>query len=133
MVSMSQGDNTNNFPTLWFEKTEFSTLMGLYAQSVSCNIFKDYSIEYSPSGNWQRFHFKKHHEADSDIYVQIDRFGTKKTYSVYDNLCGIKKRSSNLSGIISYIRDGLKKRAPALKRSIFSENGNSPSFYVVDN
>ena len=125
--------NNNDFPSLWFKRLEFSTLMGLYAQSVSCNIFKDYSIEYCPSGSWQRFHFKKHKEADSDIYIQIEKQGSKKLYSYYDRLNGMKKRSSDFKSIITFVRDGLRKRAPAIKRSLFSSDNNMVQFSVVDN
>jgi len=125
--------NKNDFPSLWFNRREFSTLIGLYAQSVSCNIFKDYSVEYCPTGSWQRFHFKKHKDADSDIYIQIEKQGSKKLYSYYDRLNGMKKRSSNFNSVMLFVKDGLRKRAPAIKKSLFAEESGAVRFSIVDN
>lgn len=122
--------SSSSTAALWFTRHQFSALTGLYGKTVAANIFKDYSFELCPSGNWQKFHFKKHSHADSDLWVQIERQHGKHLFTLYDHIKGTTKRSSKFETILQYLGKALTSRAPAIHRHLFDPDGDSPSLSV---
>lgn len=112
--------------SLWFSKHEFSQLTGLYGQTVAANMFKDYSFELCPTGHWQKFHFKRHANAESELWIQIEKQRHGNMYTVYDHKKGVKKRSSKFSRSLEYLQKCLHDRAPALHRHLFDQESSSP-------
>ncbi len=88
--------------------------MGLYAQSVSCNIFMDYSIEYCPSGGWQEFHFNKHKETDNS---------TKRyRYSIHKRISVIIQCNYSAACLISMLLPKLEHRQSMILATFLSRS-----------
>lgn len=131
ILNDTSSDKKSPSTRLWFSKHQFSELTGIYGQTVAANMFKDYSFELCPTGHWQKFHFKRHANAESEIWIQVERQSTGKMYTVYDKSKGVKKRSSKFSRCIEYLYKCLHNRSPALHRHLFDKNSEQPQLRTI--